>query len=343
MDSEDKSIESFYYDVYIHTDFKIIKAYKLPLATRSPWFHKYFQSRENMQICDIAFFNTPSLIVETAIDILYGKEIVIPVRYKSRLTHVLEKLEVKWTDGDMPEETDRYLFPPPSTSSSKAELSPKSMIVQENPSKHFKIPGTSSQSVHEKFERVETPEQVETLEVETHEAPEAKKAKLDTANEEDFYAILDKFTETSEAELNRICHIRIGEDGQPDRRYQCLKCERKSKYATQAQEHYREHENVEFSSVRETLRKSELDRLNEVNNISKIEKGIGKVPKKEIMTTLRRVNENLQKHLETLDALEKSKLPDKLGKKCKEYSTKLLGTTLKVDQVIEKLETFSKK
>ena len=49
----------------------------------------------------------------------------------------------------------------------------------------------------------------------------------------------------------------------------------------------------------------------------------------------RQINENMQKHLENLDGLEKNTLPEKLSRKCKEYSKNLLKN--KVDKVLQKL------
>ena len=51
----------------------------------------------------------------------------------------------------------------------------------------------------------------------------------------------------------------------------------------------------------------------------------------------RQINENMQKHLENLDGLEKNTLPTNLSRKCKEYSKNLLMTTNKVDKVLQKL------
>jgi Skp family chaperone for outer membrane proteins len=59
---------------------------------------------------------------------------------------------------------------------------------------------------------------------------------------------------------------------------------------------------------------------------------------KSLTESFRKINENLQKHLENLDALEKSKLPSNLVRKCKDFSKLLLETTAKVDKVLNKLD-----
>ena len=74
------------------------------------------------------------------------------------------------------------------------------------------------------------------------------------ARQNEFYAILDQFTETNADELEKISHMLIGEDGKPDRRYKCLNCEKSSNFFTQAQRHYLEHKHSELSVARETLK-----------------------------------------------------------------------------------------
>ena len=82
----------------------------------------------------------------------------------------------------------------------------------------------------------------------------------------------------------------IGESGEPDLQYKCLKCPSTSKFFTQAERHNLEHEHEAFSSVRETLRTAELERANDAKNIAKIEKGIGKTDGKTLVRALRSVN-----------------------------------------------------
>ena len=164
-----------------------------------------------------------------------------------------------------------------------------------------------------------------------------KEKQKDSSNEDDLFSILDQFTETSEEELQKINHILIGTNGQPDRGYKCMKCVEKFKFFTQAQKHHTEHEFIAFQPVREMLKRAELGRQDDDQNLSKIEKAIGKAEKKKLIRALRRINENLQKHLETLDGLEKSKLPLMLNQKCKEYTKKLMLTTSRADKVLKKL------
>jgi len=55
------------------------------------------------------------------------------------------------------------------------------------------------------------------------------------------------------------------------------------------------------------------------------------------MNTIRNINENLTKHLETLDGLDRKHMNDHMKMKRKEYSSNLTKTTNRVDKILEKL------
>ena len=317
-----------------------MKAHKLVLAKRSPWFHRFFQSLENMKCYNVSFFGYNEKLIQAVIDVLYEKEIQFPSKDKGRLTAILTKLGVSWSDENLPEEMtkdashSKSLKPKPIENEAVARDEQKCPMGEETPPdppivKQPPLP-TKSDFKANKNVTLQPPIQSKSdLTVET--------TVKETSNEDDFYAILDQFTETSNEELKKISHMLIGEVGQPNRSYKCLKCPKSFKYFSQAQKHHQEHEFTQFSSVREMLRKAELERQSDAQNISKIEKGIGKTEKKKLVGALRRINENLHKHLENLDSLEKSKLPPNLSKKCKEYSKNLIETTAKADKVLNKL------
>ena len=334
-DFKDNSVSDCYLDVNLYTEKKMIKAHKHILAKRSTWFHRFFQSQENMQRYSVAFFGHAETLVQAAVDVIYEKEILFPAKEKNRLTTLLNRLGVKWCDEHMPEE----------------------MLSIASGSKASKPSGKEAEELHDlECQMTEEVASTHPLMMEPPIQPKSdsspKRAAIipppipfkpvkapakEVSNEDDFYAVLDKFTEKSDEELKKISHMLIGEDGEPSRRYKCLKCPQSCKYFSQAQKHHLEHEFSEYSWVREILKKAELERQNDVQNIEKIEKGIGKTDKKKLIRALRQINENLHKHLENLDALEKSKLPLKLSKKCREYSRLLIETTRKADKVLNKL------
>ena len=55
-----------------------MKAHKLVLAKRSPWFHRFFQSLENMKCYNVSFFGYNEKLIQAVIDVLYEKEIQFP-------------------------------------------------------------------------------------------------------------------------------------------------------------------------------------------------------------------------------------------------------------------------
>lgn len=318
----------------------LIKAHTLVLAKKSPWFHRFFQSLENTTCYNVSFFGYTENLVQAVIDVIYEKEILFPSKDKGRLTSILTKLGVSWSDENIPEEMTKEashsISLKPKDNEKEAarkdeqtcpmgeESPPNSPTVRQAP-----LPIKSDFKANKNVTM--------QLPVQSKSDLTAKTTVKETCNENDFHEILDQFTETNDEELKKISHMLIGEAGKPDRNYKCLKCPKSFKYFSQAQKHHKEHEFNQFSSVRETLKKAELERQNDDQNISKIEKGIGKTDKKKLISALRRINENLHKHLENLDSLEKSKLPQNLSKKCKEYSRSLIETTAKADKVLNKL------
>ena len=92
----------------------------------------------------------------------------------------------------------------------------------------------------------------------------------------------------------------------------CLKCETQVKYFTRAKKHHSEHEIARLAPVRELLKRAELERQSYEQDIAKFEKAVGTTEKKRLVRALRTMNENLLKHLEALDGLEKTKLPEHL-------------------------------
>ena len=263
-----------------------------------------------MKVCDIVFFNVAERVLQAAIDVIYGEEIVFPAKQKNTLIWLLNKLQVKWSEEETPVEA--------------AAVVVESNLPTSQPS------GSTDFSLQPP--NVKKQKQLQKKLSTVFEEPAL------AATKEDFYAILDTFTETSDEELRKIHHMLLGESGTLTRKYKCLKCEKSSKFFTQAERHHLEHEHSALSVVRETLKKAELERAIDSKNISKLEKGIGKMEDKKLIRSLRLINDNLTKHLEKLDALQKSRLPEHLVKKCKEFTKSLLETTSKADKLLNKVK-----
>ena len=129
----------------------------------------------------------------------------------------------------------------------------------------------------------------------------------------------------------------VGDSGNKSRGYKCLICSFQSKYFTQAKKHHSEHEFEYLKPIREKIKKAELDRKSDEEDIAKFEKAIGSTDKKRLVRALRQINENLERHVEVLDSVEKTRLPKHLSEKCKQYTKNLLSTIQKADRVIAKL------
>ena len=241
-------IGSFYFDVQLLIETKTIKAHKVILAQQSLWFHNYFMSRSDVQICDIAFFGTTKEVLQIVIDIIYGKEVTLSNKGKNRVVWLLDKLGVKWCHGG----------PTADSNIGQESQEEECSSVQQNRKENKETPV---------FEKEKTEEVSKDDDVVDVQIPQTSRSIKDTfkvpvtaINDDDFYSILDKFTETSDEELKRINHMIIGESERNEKRYKCLKCEHAFRFFTQAERHHLEHANEEFSPVRDILRKAELDR-----------------------------------------------------------------------------------
>ena len=292
--SGDDAISSCYFDVEVHTDTQTIRviimqinasvslylyvyqAHKMILAQRSPWFHKLFSQQRTGNALSVVFFGFGENIVQAVINVIYGKTVIVSIKDKGRVIALFKKLGVEWSEK-FEEKED--------LASRTTEDSNKQDIISKNspPSKKLKI--------NEK-ESVKTPDP--TLAKQPSAPPPLQKKSTEmpmigkrNSNEEDLYAILDSFTETSEEELERIKHTLVGENRDPNRKYKCTICKEEFKHFTQARNHHEEHEFLAFKPIREALRKAELDRQRDDKHISDLEKQIGKTEKKSIKRALK--------------------------------------------------------
>ena len=111
-----------------------------------------------------------------------------------------------------------------------------------------------------------------------------EKKKETKANDDDFYSLLDRFTQTDQAELTRIEHLVV--DGNK-RGYECKRCQHLSKFFTAAEKHFYDHDT--YSKEKRLLRKVEEERQEARKNIAKLEKGVGKVKNKVLEKSLRSI------------------------------------------------------
>jgi len=300
-------VGSAYCDVDIHFESGgVLKAHKLVLATKSSWFHKRLCTR-NQVYHDIGFFNVSEKIVRTAVDLIYGKEVVFPVKEKGKLTWFLSKLGVSWQyctnvsqDRDRQEVTD---------SETKTPAHSESVLRTDIPAPAIPLGPTTTNRAEESAGDV-------------------------VKTQSDYYALLDEFTETNDDEVAKISHLRLIDRGGKPEKYKCIKCNKKAKYFSEAESHHNEHILDEFASVRETLKKAELDRQEDVKTLRKIEKSVGNADKKKLVRLLNRTTDKMKKNFEILDQLKDTYMPDKYLLKCKEFSKNLTVSINKAEKLM---------
>ena len=288
-----------------------LQAHRLVLAQSSQWFHRFFQSHKVSTEYHVAFFNHDEQTIQTVIDIINGKEVVIPSRDKSRLVSLLNKLGMKWEDQTTLVLRDRH-----------SEKNAKNLRDNEV------APSVSSAML---------PPPVLNPSACVSAGDTKSTADLKEPAKDDFYAILDTFTETSAEELERVNHVLVGKSGDKNRGYKCKICNVQSKYFSQAKKHHSDHEFEYLKPITEKMKKAEMDRRNDEQDISKFEKAIGSIDKKRIKRALRLINEKLEKHVDVLDSVDRTRLPRHISEKCKQYIKNLRGTIEKADNVIFKL------
>ena len=95
---DDRIIENFYHDAYIHTeDSEVIPIHKVLVASISPYLHRYFISRPpGSNVHDVLLPNTKAKIVKQALDVIYTGSSQIDLQDAAQVEWLLESLlEVK--------------------------------------------------------------------------------------------------------------------------------------------------------------------------------------------------------------------------------------------------------
>ena len=244
------------------------------LARRSPWFHKLFSQQRTGNAFSVVFFGFSEKTVQSVIDVMYGKTVIVPLKEKGRMIALFNKLGVGWAEKFEKEED---------LASTKEDSNKQDNIAKNSP--------PSKKSKIEEMESFKTPDSSVAMQPSAPSALQSKSTEMSavgkrSSNEDDFYAILDSFTETSEEELQRIQHTLVGDNHDPNRKYKCTKCGKEFKHFSKARNHYDEHEFNAFKPVREALRKAELERQRDDKHISDLENQIGKIEVKSIRRAL---------------------------------------------------------
>jgi hypothetical protein len=106
------TITDQYADVYIHVKDKkgehsFVKANKVILAFHSHYFHKIFQSRDNIQVIDLAFVGTTAGVVRETVNMLYGQSINISEKDFNKFDYFLKFLEIEFDRSQCKEVSER--------------------------------------------------------------------------------------------------------------------------------------------------------------------------------------------------------------------------------------------
>jgi hypothetical protein len=87
-----------YADVYLHIEengvHSMFKANKVILAFHSPYFHRIFQSRANIQTIDVAFVGIKPILLRGALKMMYGQNTEFSVNLVDRFSALLNLLEL---------------------------------------------------------------------------------------------------------------------------------------------------------------------------------------------------------------------------------------------------------
>ena len=96
-----------YSEVYIHLKenghASFIRANKVILAFHSPYFHRIFQSRDNMQSVDFAFIGIGADVVKETISLMYGSDLTISKKELAKFKMFFNMLEIDFeiSEGDL--------------------------------------------------------------------------------------------------------------------------------------------------------------------------------------------------------------------------------------------------
>ena len=94
-----------YTDVYFHCeDNSVIEGHMAILAPLSPFCHRFFRSRKNMQIVDMFFPQIRHSVVESALKLLYQKHVNVQKCDAKRVSSFLNMLQVKYNvEAEVPQ------------------------------------------------------------------------------------------------------------------------------------------------------------------------------------------------------------------------------------------------
>ena len=318
----DLVLSSCYHDAYIHTeDKKIFNVHKVLVAMYSPFLHEYFQSRPGNNVNDVFFQNVHSMIVKPAIELIYNGTVSVECKYLKPFRYFLETtLQIQL------QENDSFVIPNPVEN---IELTSKDQKYDHNvEDEYFQNTAGGSHS-----------DQQANDEQDTYEVNDDVQESIDVANKDgDRSSSLDsgwKLTSISQKKLTMISH---SVTDCPNKRhvYTCNLCGKKTNEFSEAKNHFvREHqsyleEKQQLESARDA-RKNCLTKLISIKN--DMEKGCNISLARNMLT---KMGQDLSKHLDIIDNMEKTKLiTENLSRKSREMAKALNGTIREIENILK--------
>ena len=256
---ENDEIRTMYADVniYMDTDPRVIKAHKVNLAQRSPWFHTMFQNQPETKMVNVVFFGIPYRTIQQTIEIIYGKCVTISQKDKQRMANFLSKLGVQW----------------------KEELQFKTSMtgakeVADGPSKQIdeNITENNSKNVFTKPKIAIDQQNLGTMNKSSEKEIETKSNETDKAV--DIYDILDTWTQSNPTtkSVEAIKHTAYkNPENEAVNIYKCTICVNISRSFEKAKQHFM-YKHMDTSTTSSILLNAEIFRRENIRKVEELEK-----------------------------------------------------------------------
>ena len=317
-----------YADIFIHVEenglHSFIKANKVILASHSPYCHRVFQSRENVQNVDMVFVGMKAFLVREALRMMYGQTIKIAERHLERFCEFLQLLEFAFENSVVEEEGGAAHMPKKRKLSTdvhpECTTAPDGVVLDdvENQDKTCENISVSS-TISPVKSTVQQPG------VSTEHRSEKRTETTDI------------LTETSESGLNEELDkidfkLGISSSGHHSD-YICCHCGRSIKSLVQAKIHFVDNHQNSDAEKRciVDIMKSKANALGEFEKLKDVINNGGNNVL--AVNQLKTIVENLHMHKETLKQLKEKNLPPNLIRKRIDISKSIVV-------IINNIETF---
>ena len=350
------SISDQYADVFIHIENKnkehsLLKANKVILASHSPYFHRAFQSRENIQQVDFNFVGIHPMTIKDAIHLIYGKCVEILDKHFNRFCAFLRLLEIEYEistyrEADTPSQ-DQSVTETTVSDDTLEQIPQTKEILPTIWQAEDQVSCDIDRDLNQPMQSSKGPE-VAPIAMPSSSVPKDKKTatfpsvpRPNTIDEEnDDEPFPDNWTETPESRLYKLKDIdfKVGKTFEKEHcEYVCLHCSLIVKAIALAENHYiHTHQNCdkEIKIMHETINY----RILAIESFSKmkaqIRDGCNKVLAGSQLTT---IAENLRSNITTLEEMEKKNLSPNMVRKRRDMMKAIGETASKIEDFVNRL------